>query len=184
MIHFLKRAYSRKRVARPPTSSTVELKKNNKNSLSDALRLWTQNWLPHHLDRIIPCTIISLMAIISAILLIHKIANVLDLAKAKESGRNPIPIQRIYLGSADYLEYSTTLIRLNPGVTFTAEKSNAVMTLAISDDELFPDLMMALHTMQSFRPGVSWEMVEFCVRTCPEKAVARVTVKGFKQELQ
>lgn len=140
--------------------------------------------LPYNLDLILPSVVLLGVALALATLALGKAGELSD-AGLLPAGRGggAIKVQRLYLDRGEYQEYSPTLARLNPGVNVTAGADGALM-LAIVNEELFPDLMMALHTLQSFKPGVAWEMVEFCVRTCPEKAVARVVVKGFKQELR
>lgn len=124
-------------------------------------------------------------AIFFTVTTLHKANIVLNLARTDNYIKDKyIFVKRLYLGREDYLEYSPTLTRLNPGVVFAISKSNDAMTLVINNEELFPDLMMGLHTMQSFRPGVAWEITEMCVKACPDKEIARVSVKGFKQELR
>ncbi|MES2261599.1 MAG: hypothetical protein V4724_24030 [Pseudomonadota bacterium] len=148
-------------------------------------KMQTIKWLPFNLDIIVPCAVLLMASIIVVILTISKTADIMGSRFLnKDHAAHAIKVQRIYLDRGEYLEYSPTLARLNPGIAFTLEKTGGILVLAINNEELFPDLMMALHTLQSFKPGVAWEMDEFCVRTCPDKAVARVTVKGFKQELR
>lgn len=150
-----------------------------------ALQARARQWLPYHLDCIIPCLLVSGVAVMCAALMLHKAGSVLALLKSGPGAHSkPIAVQRIYLDRKDYLEYAPTMTRLNPGVSFAVDQASATLTLTINDEELFPDLMMALHTLQSFRPGVAWDMSELCVKTCPDKAIARVAVKGFKQELR
>lgn len=150
------------------------------------LRLKGAKWLPYNMDVVLPSAVLVVAAVISLLFTVHKVIFVvsspgqLQLVTSGHGGE----VQRLYLDQKDYLEYSPTLGRLNPGVVFTVNQADGALWLTIGNEELFPDLMMALHTMQSFRPGVAWEMVEMCVRTCPDKAVARVAVKGFRQEIR
>ncbi len=157
------------------------------NRLQDlAKRLSSKRWLPNHLDLMLPGIVLSILAVGVLVLTIHKglsVANAIWPVQKSASG-NEVEVQRIYLAQTDYLEYAPTLGRLNPGVAFATSQADGTLTLSIVNEEMFPDLMMALHTMQSFKPGVAWEMVELCVRTCPDKAVAQVAVKGFKQEMR
>jgi hypothetical protein len=143
-------------------------------------------WLPYNLDLLLPSIVLGVLATIFLLLTVHKVINVVSSLSSLPSvtGTSGTEVRRLYLDKKEYLEYSPTLSRLNPGVVFSVNEADGSMLLTIGNEELFPDLMMAMHTMQSFRPGVAWEMVEMCVRTCPDKAVARVAVKGFKQEIR
>lgn len=161
---------------------------------SGTMQRWTRRfvitqpmkWLPHNLDLILPGLVLAICALGAVILTAHKAYDVIDFASKKYfSDSNKIGVQRTYLSRSDYFEYAPTLVRLNPGVGFVvSQNDDSAVVMTISNEELFPDLMMALHTLQSFKPGVAWEMVEFCVRKCPEGAIARASVKGFKQEIR
>jgi hypothetical protein len=156
----------------PPAGKIIEI-----------FRARAVRWLPFHLDCILPCVALIFSVFFFASLLIQKANDVLDLASKQFPHGNKIVVQRFYLASKDYLEYSPTLARLNPGVSFALDQQSNALVLTINNEELFPDLMMALHTLQAFRPGIAWEVNELCIKACPGNAVARVAVKGFKQEL-
>ncbi len=143
-------------------------------------------WLPHNLDIVLPTAILGVLATIFLLFTVQKVVTVVSSLNPLPlaTGNSGVEVRRLYLDRKDYQEYAPTLGRLNPGVLFAVNEADGGMVLTIANEELFPDLMMALHTMQSFRPGVAWEMTEMCVRTCPDKAVARVAVKGFKQEIR
>lgn len=95
-----------------------------------------------------------------------------------------IQVRRVYLNRGDYLEYIPTLTRLNPGVRFSLNQEGNAVVLSIADEQLFPDLMMSLSTLQSFKPRVAWDLEELCAKKCSDEAVARAVVKGFTQEIR
>lgn len=95
-----------------------------------------------------------------------------------------VKVSRIYLTQADYADYLSTLARLNPGVRFTMNRENNAIVLSIADEQLFPDFMMSLSTLQAFRPSVAWDLVELCAKKCPDDAVAMAVVQGFTQEIR
>lgn len=141
---------------------------------------------PYHLDLIVLCVALSAAAMGAAMLTSAKaarlLANIVSQHHAKAEAK--AQVKRIYLPANTYQDYAPTLIRLNPGVTFSLTHNGTALALEIADDDLYPDLMMALHTLQSFKPSVGWEMAEFCAHKCNgEKVVARAVVKGFTQEI-
>lgn len=142
-------------------------------------------WLPHNLDILLPSLVLAIFAFGVVILTTHKAYDVISFAFGKHvTNSDKIGVQRVYLAGSDYLEYAQTLVRLNPGVGFAVSQGDSAIVMTINGEELFPDLMMALHTLQAYKPGVAWEMVELCVRKCPDGSIARASVKGFKQEIR
>jgi|GEM_PF-7106474 len=143
-------------------------------------------YLPHNLDLTLLCLVLMGAAMWIAILTATKGSEVFAHVSSKINlfEDKKIAVKRFYLRNNDYLEYAPTLIRLNPGVTFSLAQDGNALAVAIGDEDLFPDMMMALHTLQSFKPSVGWEMIEFCARKCKDDGViSRAVVKGFTQEI-
>lgn len=134
-----------------------------------------------HLDLLVYSILLVLMAAGAAALALDKVGMVFD---DGTGAGNRIEVQRVYLMRSDYGAYLPTLARLNPGVGFALSQDGSAILLTIGDEELFPDFLMALHTLQAFKPSVAWELVEMCAKKCPdEQVVARAIVKGFTQEI-
>lgn len=142
--------------------------------------------LPHNLDLIVLIVALLAGAVGAVVLAAAKSGAVLaHLASSVAArGADTVEIRRTYLVRDEYQEYAPTVVRLNPGVQFSLNQDGTALVMSIASQELYPDLMMALHTLQAFKPGVAWEMVEFCAHRCGDNAVvARAVVKGFTQEI-
>jgi hypothetical protein len=141
---------------------------------------------PYNADLIVLCVLLSVTAMGAAMLTASKAGQLLGhvVSQANTSADRKAEVKRLYLSASAYQDYAPTLIRLNPGVTFSLTHQGTALALEIKDPDLYPDLMMALHTMQAFKPSVAWEMNEFCAHKCHgEGIVARAIVKGFTQEI-
>lgn len=135
-----------------------------------------------HLDLLVYSALLVLIAAGAAALALDKVGMVFDDGAA--GAGNKIEVQRVYLTRSDYGAYLPTQARLNPGVGFALTQDGSAILLTIGDEELFPDFLMALHTLQAFKPSVAWELVEMCAKKCSEEqVVARAIVKGFTQEI-
>ena len=137
--------------------------------------------LPLYLDLVLYCAVLIVAAAGAGMLALDKIGDVIKDTSASQAS---IEVKRSYLSAADYAEYLPTLTRLNPGVGIALSPDGSAVVLMVSDEDLFPDLMMALHTLQAFKPGVAWDLIEMCAKKCPDEAVARAIVKGFTQEIR
>lgn len=157
----------------------------------DIKRIWARRYASYRLHEskwLTPIKIRSILlfflAGVAVLIAVEKIHNTFFSKNITTAQTKSPLVRRIYLVQADYQGYVATLSRLNPGVQIGVLKSEDAIDIAISDEELFPDFMMALHTLQSFKPGMAWELVELCVRKCPENTVSRAVVRGFKQEIK
>lgn len=160
-----------------------------------ARRAWTKTSahaavfkrLPYGFDLVLLCLLLTALALGVVTLTTSKAAQVLAHARATlhRIDEAKVGVKRTYLAENAYQEYAPTLVRLNPGVSFTVKPGTNQLEIAINDEELYPDLMMALHTVQSFKPSVGWEMVEFCIHKChSDTVIARAVIKGFTQEIE
>jgi len=95
-----------------------------------------------------------------------------------------VQVRRIYLAQADYIEYIPTIARLNPGVAFSVAPDGKGLLLSVADEQLFPDLMMGLNSLQAFKPSIAWDLEELCVKKCGDDIVAKILVQGFTQEMR
>lgn len=133
-----------------------------------------------HLDLLLYCILLIAASVAAFALSLGKLGEMIE---GSVTVKSPIDVQRVYLRRADYGEYLPTMTRLNPGVRFALSQDGSSVVLMVSDEELFPDLLMAMHTLQAFKPNVAWELVELCAKNCPDELVARAVVKGFTQEV-
>lgn len=135
-----------------------------------------------HLDLLVYSMLLLLAAAGAATLALDNVGKAFD--DGATGAGNKIEVQRVYLTRADYGAYLPTLARLNPGVGFALSQDGSSVLMTIGDEELFPDFLMALHTLQAFKPSVAWELVEMCAKKCSEEqVVASAIVKGFTQEI-